>query len=27
MEIEIVIDQSQIEPKIIIKTSKLTQEV
>ena len=27
MEIEIVIDQSQIEPKIIIKTSKLTQGV
>lgn len=27
MEIEIVIDKNQIEPKIIIKTNKLTQEV
>ena len=27
MEIEIVIDKNQIEPKIIIKTSKLTTEV
>ena len=27
MEVEIVIDKKQIEPKIIIKTSKLTQEV